>query len=75
VGDERLKNMELVVLKPQNIPKQLHLPRDCPLMHGCPLISGLPDQAYETDLLTRKIFAAIRMNGSMKDITVPECTE
>jgi len=34
-GDERLKNMEQVVLKPQNLPEQLRI-----------LANGLPEQEH-----------------------------
>ena len=74
-GDERLKNMEQVVLKPRNLPKQLCLSADSPLALGRPSISDLMTEAYETDPLAGKILEAIHTNGSLKDITIAECTE
>jgi len=74
-GDERLKNMEQVVLKPQNLPKELHSLADSPPAQGRLSISNLMMEAYETDSLQGRILEAIHTNGSLKDITVTECTE
>jgi hypothetical protein len=74
-GDERLKNMEQVVLKPQNLPKELRLLADSPYAQDSPSISDLMTKAYESDPLPAKIMEAIRVNGSLKEITVAECTE
>jgi len=74
-GDERLRNMEQVVLKPQNLPKELRLLADSPPTQGHPSISDLMSDAYKTDPLPGKILEAIRTNGSLKDITVAECAE
>jgi hypothetical protein len=58
-GDERLKNMEQVVLKPHNVPEQLKiLANDVSVQDG-PSISDLFDQAYEEDPLFKKILEAI----------------
>jgi len=74
-GDERLNNMAQEVLKPQNLPEQLHLLADSPAMQGRPSLPELFIQAYETDPLPGKILEAIRTNGSLKDITIAECPE
>jgi len=72
---ERLKNMEQVVLKPQNLPKELLLLADSPPAQGHPSIPDLMTEAYATDPVQGKILEAIRTNGSLKDITTEECTE
>ena len=74
-GDERLKNMEQVVLKPQNLPKELCLLADSLPAQGCRSISDLMSDVYKTDPLPGKILEAIRTNGSLKDITVAVCTK
>ena len=74
-GDKRLKNMEQAVLKPQNIPEQLHLLADSPPMLGHPSLSDILIQAYQVDPLTDRILSAIQSNGSLKETTVAECTE
>jgi len=74
-GDERLKNMEKVVLKLQNLPRELRFLADSPPTQGHPSIPDLMTEAYETDPLPGKILEAIRTNGSLKDITIAECTE
>jgi hypothetical protein len=74
-GDERLKNMEQVVLKPQNLPEQLRISANGIPESPVPLISDLFIQAYRDNPLPNKILEAIRQGGSLKDITVAECTE
>jgi hypothetical protein len=74
-GDERLKNMEQVVLKPHNLPEQLRISANDTLERQVPLISDRFTQAYRDDPLHNKILEAIRQGGSLKDITVAECTE
>jgi len=74
-GDERLKNMERVVLKPQNLPKQLRLLVDSPPVQGRPCISDLLTTAYETDSLPWKILEAIQTNSAFQEITLAECME
>jgi len=64
-GDERLKNMEQVVLKPQNLRKQLHLLADSPPAQGRPSISDLMTQASVTHPLPGKILEAVCTNGSL----------
>jgi hypothetical protein len=73
--DERLKNMGQVVLKLQNIPKELLLLADSPPAQGRPSISDLMSDAYKTDPLPGKILEAIHTNRSLKEITVADCTE
>ena len=54
-GDERLKNIEQVVLKPHNLPEQLRISaKDMPEQE-VPLISDLFAQAYMDDPLPNKI--------------------
>ena len=74
-GDERLKNLEQVVLKTQNLSNQLHLLVNCPPAQGCPSIPNLNAEAYMTDLLQGKILEAIRRNETLRNITVAECIE
>jgi hypothetical protein len=74
-GDERLKNMEQVVLKLQNVLKELCLLADGLHVQGGPFIADLMTEAYETDLLPAKILETIPMNGSLKEIMVAERTE
>jgi len=74
-GDERLKSMEQVVLKPQNLPKELRLLVDSPPAQGHPSISDLMFGVYETDPLRGSILEAIRTNGSPRDVTIAECAE
>jgi hypothetical protein len=74
-GDERLKNMEQVVLKPHNLLEQLRISANETPGQGVPLISDLFTQAYSTDPLPNRILEAIRQGGSLKEITVAECTE
>ena len=74
-GDERLKNMEQVVLKPHKLPEQLRtLANDLPVQER-PSVSDLFNQAYQDDLLPDKILKAIREGNSLKEITVAECKE
>ena len=74
-GDERLKNMEQVVLKPQNVPEQFRLLADSPPAQGRPSIPDLMIKAYQTDPLPGKIMDAIRTNCGLQEITVTECKE
>jgi len=67
--------MEQVVLKLQNLLRELGLLADSPPAQGRPSISDLMTNAYETDPVPGKILEAIHTNGSMKDITIAECTE
>jgi len=67
--------MEQVVLKLQNLPGELRLLADSPPGQGRPSIPDLMTEAYETDPLPGKIVKAVRMNGSLKDITIAEFTE
>jgi len=74
-GDEYLKNMDQVVLKPQNLPEQLCLLVDHPPAKCHPSISNLMAKAYETDLLPGKTLEAIQTNGSLKEITIAKWKE
>ena len=47
--DERLKNMEQVVLKPQNLPEQLNLLAVCLHTQGRPSILDVKMEAYMRD--------------------------
>jgi len=73
--DERLKNMEQVVLKPHNFPEQLRiLANDLPVQER-PSVSNHFNQAYQEDPLPDKILKAIREGNSLNEITVVECKE
>ena len=74
-GVERLKNMEQMVLKPQNLPEQLHLLADSPPTQGRPSIPNHMTKACQTDPLPGKILEAIQTNSGQQEITVVECTE
>jgi len=50
-GDERLKNVEQVVLKPQHLPKQLRLLADSPPTQGRLSLSDFMTEAYEANPL------------------------
>ena len=67
--------MEQVVLKLHNLPEQLRISANEMPGQEVPLISDLFTQAYSEDPLPNKILEAIRQRGSLKDITVAECTE
>jgi hypothetical protein len=73
--DERLKNKEQVVLKPHNLLKQLRILANDVLEQEYPLVMDLLNQAYQKDPLPIKILEALREGGSLKEITVAECTE
>jgi hypothetical protein len=70
-GDERLKHMEQVVLKPHNLPEQLRISAS----DVSSSVSDLFAQACVDDPLFNRILKAIRQEDSLKDITVAECTE
>jgi len=74
-GDERLKNMEQVVLKPHNLPEQLQILANSLPVQERSSISNLFNQTYEDDPLSGKIINAIRTNSSLKEITIADCTE
>jgi hypothetical protein len=74
-ADETLKNMEQVVLKPHNLPEQLRISANDMPRQEIPTISDLFVQACANDPLMNDILKAIRQGGSLKDITVAECTE
>jgi len=74
-GDERLKSMEQVVLKLHNLPEQLQIWASDLAEQEHPSTFDLFNQAYEQDLLPEKIMNAIWINGSLKEITVAECTK
>jgi len=71
-GDERLKNMEHVVLKAHNLPQQLRISANEIPVQRFPLIFHLFAQAYKNDLLPSRILEAIRQRDSLKEITVAE---
>ena len=58
-GDEQLKNMEEVVLEPQQLPEQLHWLVDSPPAQSPPSICILVAEAYQTDPLPPEILKAI----------------
>jgi len=59
-GDERLKNMEQVVLKPHNLPEQLRISANDMPEQDFPSINDLFTRAYMDDPLPKKILEAIR---------------
>jgi hypothetical protein len=72
-GDERLKTMEQVVLKPENHPEQLRI-----LVNDLKKACSMQDQlanATKGDDLAQTILNAVRKGSSMKEITVAECSE
>jgi len=75
VRDERLKNMEQVVLKAQNVLKELCLMVNSPPAQGRPSISNLMTEGYEMDPLSGEISESIGSNSSLKEITIIECTD
>jgi hypothetical protein len=74
-GDERLKHMEQVVLKPYNLPEQLRISANEIPWQEVPSISDLFAQACEKDPLVNEILQAIRQGESLREMTVAECTE
>jgi len=66
--------MEQVVLKPQNLPKQLRLLGDSPPAQDSPSICIPLTAEYETHPVPGNILEAIRMNVSLKHITMAEFT-
>jgi hypothetical protein len=73
-GDERLNNMEQVVLKPQNVPAKLRLLADRSPASTRASLSKHYNQAYGADPLLGMILEAIPENGSLKKVTIAECT-
>jgi len=67
-GDERLNNLELVVLELQNLLEQLCLLADRTPAQGHPSISDLMTEAYATDPLPRKIMEAIQMISGLREL-------
>jgi hypothetical protein len=72
-GDERLKTMEQVVLKPENLPEQLRILAN-DLKEIRPIQEQLGNAVREDDFVQR-VLAAVRKGTSMKEITVAECLE
>jgi hypothetical protein len=58
-GDERLKSMEQVVLKPHNLLEELRISANDMPVQEVPLISDLLTQAYVDNPLPKKILEAI----------------
>jgi hypothetical protein len=74
-GDDRLKSIEQVVLKPHNLPEKLRI-----LGNGLPVqkrssVFDVFNQAYPVYLLLGRIMKAKQEGGSLKEITVAECVE
>jgi len=74
-GDERLKNMEQVVLKPHNLPEQLRISANDISDREIPSICNLFIQAYKNDPQPNTVLEAIRQGASLREITIAECTE
>jgi len=62
--------MEQVVVKPPNLPEQLHLMAEGPFAQDCTTISDRFPQAYETVQLIGEILKAIRTGGSLMVISI-----
>jgi hypothetical protein len=74
-SDEKLQNMEQVDLKPHILPEQLRISANEIPEQQPSRISDLCTQAYMDNLLPSKIVEAIKQGGSLKEISVAECTE
>jgi len=74
-GDEILKNMEPVVLKPHNPPEQLPILANDIRGQESPSIADVFTQAYRDYPLPNRILEGIRQGDSVKEITVEECEE
>jgi hypothetical protein len=61
-GDERLKSMEQMVLKPENLPKQLHI---LPTEMGEHMIQQQLEEALRKDQLAMNILEALRRGESV----------
>jgi len=72
-GDERLKTMEKVVLKPEDLPEQLQILAS-DLRKGCSVREQL-DEFSKQDSLVGRILDAVRHCTSMREIMVAECSE
>jgi hypothetical protein len=72
-GDERLKTMEQVVLKPENLPEQLRILASD--LRGERSVQEQLEEALKQDGLVKRIHDAVRQGTSMKEITVAECSE
>jgi ribonuclease HI len=71
--DKRLKTMEQVVLKAENLPEQLRILAN-DLRKECSLQEQLKETS-EQDGLGGRILDAVRQGTSMREITVAECSE
>jgi len=74
-GDERIKNMEQVVVKQQNLMEQLHLFADGLPVQGHHSISDMLTEADVTVPHPEKLVEAIRTKGNMKEITLGKFVE
>ena len=74
-GDERLKNIERVILKPHNLPEQLRIEANGSPGQEASSVSDLSAQAYMDNPLCNMILKAIRQGDCLKEITVGECME
>jgi len=73
--DERLINMELVVLEPENLPDQLGLLADVPPAQGHLPISYLLIEVTLIDALTGKILEGIWTIQKSNEVTIGQCRE
>jgi hypothetical protein len=71
-GDERLKSMEQMVLKPENLPKQLQI---LATEMGERMIQQQLEEARRKDQLAMNILEALRRRESVREITIEECSE
>jgi hypothetical protein len=74
-GDERLQNMEQVVLKSHNLPEQLQILANNSSVQKHPLTDHLFVQPFQADPLVKKVLKAVREKDSLKEITINQCSE
>jgi hypothetical protein len=71
-GDERLKSMKQVILKPENLPKQLQILEN--EMEAKRTIQQPLKEPSERDELVGEILGAVREGRSVREITIEECS-
>jgi hypothetical protein len=73
-GDERLKSMEQVVLKPEYLPKQLQIQAN-EIQEEERTIQQHWEDAMGKDKLVMKILEALEKGESVQEITIGECSQ
>jgi len=74
-GDKWLNNMELVSLKLQNLPEQLHLLVDSPPIQGCHTVPDIIVKVQCTITFPDTVIPTIQEADNVQDITVFKPTE